>query len=132
MTTSEGLQRFRGKFKLSAVDAARIAGITGAAYSYYEKDGKASLPTTATLIKWSDYFGVSIDYILGRTDIINNALTPNNSDGDTKNKKSASSQQNLFAENDADKIRQLQEQIDALQIQIDALRAALKTQGLKV
>ena len=36
------------------------------AYQYYEKNQR--FPTSDTLIKLADYFDVSTDYLLGRTD----------------------------------------------------------------
>ena len=36
-------------------------------YSYYEK-GKRDIPTDV-LIKLADYYGTSVDYLLGRTDV---------------------------------------------------------------
>lgn len=47
-------------------DIASTIGISLRAYQYYETDTKE--PTMAKLIALADYFDVSIDYLVGRTD----------------------------------------------------------------
>lgn len=47
-------------------DVAIVLGISSSAYGFYEQ-GKRK-PTHDILSKLSDYFNVSIDYLLGRTD----------------------------------------------------------------
>lgn len=61
----ERLKELRKKKKLSQLDIANILKITASAYGFYEQ-GK-SIPSAETLIILSDFYGVSADYILGRT-----------------------------------------------------------------
>ena len=51
---------------LTQTQIAKILGMSQTGYSKYET-GENDLPTSI-LIKLSDYYGVSIDYILGMTD----------------------------------------------------------------
>ena len=51
---------------LTQTQIAKILGLSQTGYSKYET-GENDLPTSI-LIKLSDYYGVSIDYILGMTD----------------------------------------------------------------
>lgn len=61
----ERLKELRKEKKLSQLDIANILKITASAYGFYEQ-GK-SAPSAETLIVLSDFYGVSTDYILGRT-----------------------------------------------------------------
>lgn len=55
---------------------AELLGITQQAYAHYENERR--LPNVQNLCALADYYGVSVDYILGRTDEKN----PAPSDGD--------------------------------------------------
>ena len=46
--------------------AAKAVGITSRTYQHYESGEREA--TVSTLIRMADYFGVSIDYLVGRTD----------------------------------------------------------------
>ena len=46
--------------------AAKAVGITSRTYQRYESGEREA--TVSTLIRMADYFGVSIDYLVGRTD----------------------------------------------------------------
>ena len=46
--------------------AAKAIGITSRTYQRYENGEREA--TVSTLIRMADYFGVSIDYLVGRTD----------------------------------------------------------------
>lgn len=59
------LRELRNEKELSQSDVASIIGVTTAAYSNYEK-GTRDI-STDTLLKLSAFFGVSVDYILGKT-----------------------------------------------------------------
>ncbi len=61
----ERLKTLREERELSQRELAEVIGISKGAVYYYESDGRA--PDIVTLEKLSDYFGVSADYLLGRT-----------------------------------------------------------------
>jgi transcriptional regulator with XRE-family HTH domain len=75
------LKKLRKDRKLSQSDIAEFLNITANAYGHYEL-GKRQ-PNPETLVKLADFYGVSIDYILGRDDtepedpIVNNINIPN-------------------------------------------------------
>lgn len=66
MELCEALRRFRKLKKITQVQAAKIAGVTESMYQFYEY-GKSE-PTVGVLIALADYFDVSLDYLVGRSD----------------------------------------------------------------
>lgn len=61
--------RLKGLRKAKAVTQKTMAeylGVTDRSYRYYEAGDLE--PNHATTIRLADYFGVTIDYLLGRTD----------------------------------------------------------------
>ncbi len=60
------IKELRLESKLNQAAVASEIFVTQNAYSYYENQ-KRDIPT-ATLIRLADFYGVSVDYILGRTD----------------------------------------------------------------
>lgn len=60
------LKESRNRMKLSQQDAAKSLGISNGTLSGYERDYRK--PDTETLEKLADFYEVSIDYLLGRTD----------------------------------------------------------------
>ena len=63
---SERLRQLRTAKKVYQKDMAEFLGISLRAYQLYESgDG---LPSVPGLIAIADYFNVSIDYLIGRTD----------------------------------------------------------------
>lgn len=66
---STRLKKLREDKNLMQKEVASYLNITTSAYGFYEQ-GKRS-PTPEILSKLADYFNVSSDYILGRTDIRN-------------------------------------------------------------
>jgi HTH-type transcriptional regulator, competence development regulator len=64
------LKNLRGK--TTQEDVAGRIGISRARYSHYE-NGRSE-PDTETLNKLADYYDVSVDYLLGRTDDPNETL----------------------------------------------------------
>ena len=66
MTVAEALKRFRKTFHLTQKDVAEKLGITQQSYQVYE--GK-SVPTATVLIKLADAYDVSVDYLIGRSDM---------------------------------------------------------------
>ena len=66
MSFTERLKTLRQEKKHNQKDLAILLNITQTQFSYYEK-GK-SVPPLQTLIILSDFFGVSTDYLLDRSD----------------------------------------------------------------
>lgn len=66
---SERLKRLRSEKGVMQKDVADYLGITSSAYGFYEQSKRQ--PDNDTLQKLADYFNVSIDYLLGRSDIRN-------------------------------------------------------------
>ncbi len=65
MELNEALRRIRKQKKITQVQAARAAGVSEAMYQFYEY-GKNE-PTASVLIALADYFDVSLDYLVGRS-----------------------------------------------------------------
>lgn len=63
---SERLEKLRNDKKISQVNIAKELGIGIRAYQYYEWDQRE--PRLSVLLRMADYFGVSLDYLTGRTD----------------------------------------------------------------
>lgn len=66
MTLPEALKRLRKRNSSSQVQAATAAGVSTTQYQNYEY-GKSE-PTASVLIALADYFDVSLDYLVGRSD----------------------------------------------------------------
>lgn len=66
MQLSDALKRFRKAYKITQKQAAEMANISERNYQDYEY-GKV-IPTATILIALADYFDVSIDYLVGRSD----------------------------------------------------------------
>ena len=69
------LKQLREEYGLTQADVGQILGLTSQAYSYYE-NGKRDI-STESLIKLSDFYNVSTDYILKITDIRSCKLNSN-------------------------------------------------------
>ena len=63
---SERLQTLKTERNLLQKDIANENNISLRAYQYYERGERE--PTSSILINLADYFNVSIDYLVGRTD----------------------------------------------------------------
>ena len=63
---SERLKELRNERGLKQREMAEICGLKMRGYQQYEYD--ETYPTVPGLIFLADYFGVSIDYLVGRTD----------------------------------------------------------------
>lgn len=63
------LKELRTEKNLSQRDIAEYLGITQQAYANYERNARE--PDFGTISKIADLFDVSVDYLLGRTDDIN-------------------------------------------------------------
>lgn len=57
------LKKLRTESGLTQQDVARLLGVERSTYVKYERG--SSDPPTSTLIRLADYFGVSVDYIIG-------------------------------------------------------------------
>lgn len=62
----ERLQELKNKNNLMQKTIAADNGLSLRAYQYYERGERE--PSMSTLIALADYFGVSLDYLCGRTD----------------------------------------------------------------
>ena len=70
------MKNIRESLQLTQVKVANDLKLSRQVYNFYE-NGKRN-PDMQTLIKIADYYGVSIDYLLGRT----NVIKPENIDED--------------------------------------------------
>lgn len=66
MSLPEALKRFRKQFKVTQKQAAEIAGVAERVFQSYEY-GKV-VPAVTVVIALADYFDVSLDYLVGRSD----------------------------------------------------------------
>lgn len=65
-TLSERLQLLKSERNLLQKDIAKDNHLSLRAYQYYERGERN--PTSDVLIALADYFDVSLDYLVGRTD----------------------------------------------------------------
>lgn len=63
----ERLVLLRQEKHIRQADAAAAAGVSVRGYQYYEKAVKE--PTLSVLVALADYFDVSLDYLVGRSDV---------------------------------------------------------------
>lgn len=66
MSLAEALKRFRKQFKVTQKVAAEVSGVSERVYQSYEY-GKV-VPTVTILMALADFYDVSLDYIVGRSD----------------------------------------------------------------
>ncbi len=62
----ERVKELRKKAKLTQAAVGEMLGISTRGYTHYEKGDRDMSPEI--LVKLADYYGVSVDYILDRTD----------------------------------------------------------------
>ncbi len=67
MSFGERLRQLRKEKNISQTELAGIFNITSQALSQYELQKR--MPDAEMILKLADYFNVSVDYLLGRTDI---------------------------------------------------------------
>lgn len=72
---AQRLRELRSEKGVVQKDVANFLNITTSAYGFYEQ-GKR-VPDTDIMIKLSNYFNVSLDYLLGKTDVRNHTDDPN-------------------------------------------------------
>lgn len=65
ITFGESLKRFRKEFKISAKETAARMQVSPTMYSAYENN--RATPSVALLINLADAYGVSLDYLAGRS-----------------------------------------------------------------
>lgn len=63
------LKKLRSEKNMTQEELAKLFNTGKASISNYENNSR--LPDAITISKYADFFGVSVDYILGRTDIRN-------------------------------------------------------------
>lgn len=66
MELHEAIKRFRMSRSITQKEAAEAAGVAVRVFQSYEY-GKV-VPTATVLISLADYFDVSLDYLVGRSD----------------------------------------------------------------
>ena len=66
MSFSDRIIQLKNERKLLQKDIASSVGVSLRAYQYYEKGQKE--PTLSVLLRLADYFDVSLDYLVGRSD----------------------------------------------------------------
>lgn len=67
MTLGEAFKRFRRQFHVSQKQAAEAGGVTYQSYQTYEYE--QSSPTVKVIINIAQAYGVSMDYLTGRSDM---------------------------------------------------------------
>lgn len=72
------IKELRAVKNVSQAELGRAIGVERSTVCQYEKGSR--MPDNNTLIKIADYFGVSTDYLLGRTEIINEYAIKNELD----------------------------------------------------
>ena len=60
----ENLKKIRKENHLTQADVAKVLNITTSAYGNYELNQRS--PTPEQLVQLADYYGTSVDYLLGR------------------------------------------------------------------
>ncbi|MBQ9315148.1 MAG: helix-turn-helix transcriptional regulator [Clostridia bacterium] len=68
---SQIIKRLRKERGLTQQELASIVGITATGVSYWESGN--SMPNTSMLDKLSEYFGVTVGYLLGKEEDVNNS-----------------------------------------------------------
>ena len=66
MSFSDRIIQLKNERKLLQKDIASSIGLSLRAYQYYKKRQKE--PTLSVLLRLADYFDVSLDYLVGRSD----------------------------------------------------------------
>lgn len=66
MSIGEKLKKLRTEADISQRKISKLLGLDSTVYGKYERDERT--PTIEIIAKIADYFGVSVDYLIGRTD----------------------------------------------------------------
>ena len=75
MTFSEKLKNLRKTHKITQEELAKIINVERSSIGKYESAN--TIPSNDTLIKIAEYFNVSTDYLLGKTNVKNNSTYTN-------------------------------------------------------
>ena len=65
---SERLKQLRKERKLTQQNLADHLGVQLRTYQYYESADDSHRPDLETLVVLADFYGVSVDYLIGRSD----------------------------------------------------------------
>ena len=74
MKTNEILKELRQQKNLTQQELATTLDINLSSYQKYERPNNTIKPSLDTLIKLADYYNVSVDYLLGRSELTNPLL----------------------------------------------------------
>ncbi|MBD5152869.1 MAG: helix-turn-helix transcriptional regulator [Oscillibacter sp.] len=70
MILSERLKQLRNEHRLTQQNLADQLGVKLRTYQYYESDtDRSHRPDLETLVVLADFYGVSVDYLIGRSDV---------------------------------------------------------------
>lgn len=66
MTINNKLKELRSAVGLNQSEMAEKLGVSVSSYQKYEREKNSIMPSIEVLIKIAEFFGVSVDYLLGR------------------------------------------------------------------
>ena len=66
MTINNRLKELRSAVGLNQSETAEKLGVSVSSYQKYEREKNSIMPSIEVLIKIAEFFGVSVDYLLGR------------------------------------------------------------------
>ena len=66
MTINNRLKELRSAVGLNQSEMAEKLGVSVSSYQKYEREKNSIMPSIEVLIKIAEFFGVSVDYLLGR------------------------------------------------------------------
>lgn len=66
MTINNKLKELRSAVGLNQSEMAEKLGVSVSSYQKYERGKNSIMPSIEVLIKIAEFFGVSVDYLLGR------------------------------------------------------------------
>lgn len=67
MILSDALRRARKNAHVTQIQAASASGVSPAMYQFYEYGRNE--PTASVLLRLADFYDVSLDYLVGRSDV---------------------------------------------------------------
>lgn len=65
MTINNKLKKLRSTVGLNQSEMAEKLGVSVSSYQKYEREKNSIMPSIEVLIKIAEFFGVSVDYLLG-------------------------------------------------------------------
>lgn len=66
MKTNEILKHLRNRKQLNQAQTAELLDVSLSSYQKYERDKNSVMPSIDVLIRIADFYGVTVDYLLGR------------------------------------------------------------------